>query len=200
MSPAARRELIGIGALVAGLFLALTLLPLPVTGRLGHSVGEFLRKTFGIGAALLPVLGIGWALAAFERLGTLSTARTASLVAALMLLIPYGVGIISGADAATLPANYAAWDAGQRVVGILPAFFATLMRSTVGTAGGVLVGLFVLSAAGLLTIGWHPLIVLRQRPAVPEPAPSPTRSKREQLPLGVEGDAPDPPEIGRAHV
>src|SRR5436309_5863241 len=46
--------------------------------------------------------------------------------------------------------------------------YTTLFRSlargvhqTLGTAGGVLVGLFALSALGLLTVGWHPLAMLR---------------------------------------
>jgi len=168
VSPAARRELIGIGALVAGLFLGLTLLPIPVTGRFGLGLGSFLLKVFGVGAVLLPIIGIGWALAAFERLGTLSTGRAAGLVAALMLLIPYGIGIFS----AELPANYASWSPTQRMVGILPALIANGMRSAVGTAGAVLVGVFALSAACLLTIGWHPLIVLRQR------TPAPTSMER----------------------
>src|SRR5207247_4866675 len=39
--------------------------------------------------------------------------------------------------------------------------------SAVGTAGGVLIGLFALSALGSLTIGWHPLVALRTREAGP---------------------------------
>jgi S-DNA-T family DNA segregation ATPase FtsK/SpoIIIE len=178
VSPAARRELIGIGALAAGLFLGLTLLPLPVTGSWGHGLGQVLLKAFGIGAVLLPILGVGWALAAFERLGPLSTGRTAALVAGLILLIPFTIGIVSGS--ASLPANYAAWTGGQRMVGILPALLAEITLNAVGTAGGVLVALFALSALGLLTIGWHPLVVLRQRAAEPQPTPAkPSRARRE---------------------
>ena len=194
MSPAARRELIGIGALIAGLFLGLTLLPLPVTGRWGRGTGELLLRLFGIGAVLLPVLGVGWALAAFERLGSLSTGRAAALVAGLALLIPYGIGVFAGGSQEPLPANYAAWTAGRRAVGILPAFLAETTRSAIGTAGGVLVLLFALSALGLLTIGWHPLVVLRQRAAAPAPAepkgPIVTKPRREVEP----DDAPEPVE------
>jgi len=194
VSPAARRELIGIGALIAGLFLGLTLLPLPVTGRWGRGTGELLLRLFGIGAVLLPVLGVGWALAAFERLGSLSTGRAAALVAGLALLIPYGIGVFAGGSQEPLPANYAAWTAGRRAVGILPAFLAETTRSAIGTAGGVLVLLFALSALGLLTIGWHPLVVLRQRAAAPAPAepkgPIVTKPRREVEP----DDAPEPVE------
>jgi S-DNA-T family DNA segregation ATPase FtsK/SpoIIIE len=178
VSPAARRELIGIGALSVGLFIGLTLLPLSVTGRVGQGTGQLLLKAFGIGAILLPVLGIGWALAAFERLGTLSTGRTAALVAGLVLLIPYGIGVLT--RPALFPANYAAWTTGQRLVGIFPGFLAETIRSAVGTAGGVLVGLVALSALSLLTVGWHPLVVLRQRAApAPEPAPRSSKARRE---------------------
>jgi len=75
----------------------------------------------------------------------------------------------------------------------------------VGTAGGVLVGLFALSALGLLTIGWHPLVVLRQRAAedaTPVPGrPKPRRDAAPQpdtaVPVGAEvgqpsGDASSP--------
>jgi DNA segregation ATPase FtsK/SpoIIIE, S-DNA-T family len=37
------------------------------------------------------------------------------------------------------------------------------VHQALGTAGGTLIGLFALSALGLLTVGWHPLVVLRTR-------------------------------------
>src|SRR5881409_1694484 len=37
------------------------------------------------------------------------------------------------------------------------------VHQAVGTAGGTLVGLFALSALGILTVGWHPLVALRTR-------------------------------------
>ena len=187
MSPAARRELIGIGALVAGLFLGLTLLPLPVTGRWGQGLGALLLKAFGVGAVLLPVIGVGWALAAFERLGSLSTGRAAGLIAVLMLLIPYGLGIFVAID---LPANYASWTPAQRMVGLLPAFLANGIRGAVGTAGAVLVGVFALSAACLLTIGWHPLVVLRQRKAVADREPPPRARAEAMAAVEEPADAP----------
>jgi S-DNA-T family DNA segregation ATPase FtsK/SpoIIIE len=196
VSPAARRELIGIGALSAGLFIGLTLLPLPVTGRIGQGLGHLLLKAFGIGAVLLPVLGIGWALAAFERLGSLSTGRAAALVAGLVLLLPYGIGVLTSQD--PLPANYGGWTTGQRLIGIFPAFLAETIRGAVGTAGGVLVGLVALSALGLLTVGWHPLVVLRQRGATSDAPAAPTKpakARRELpalIPVTPAGDADVP--------
>src|SRR5581483_4158903 len=145
MNAKARSELIGIGALVIGLFLGLTVLRLPVTGTWGDRLGALLWRLFGLGAAVLPLAGVGWALAAFERFGTLSSGRAAALGAGLLLLLPYGIGIALGAR---FPADYAAW---------------TPLERPVGTAGGALVGLFALSALGILTVGWHPLVVLRSR-------------------------------------
>ena len=64
MNRKARQELIGIGALVIGLFLGLTLLRLSLTGSWGEQLGSRLWRLLGAGSLLLPVLGIGWALAA----------------------------------------------------------------------------------------------------------------------------------------
>jgi DNA segregation ATPase FtsK/SpoIIIE-like protein len=162
VNPKARAELIGVGALVLGLFVGLTLLPLPLTGRWGHVIGSGLWRFFGMGAALLPVVGVGWALAAFDRLGALSTGRAAGLVAGLMVLIPYGIAIVGRVPVVTLPADYALWSTGQKLVGMLPAFFASVITGTVGTGGGVLAGVFALSALGIMTVGWHPLAALRR--------------------------------------
>jgi DNA segregation ATPase FtsK/SpoIIIE, S-DNA-T family len=177
MNKRARSELVGIGALVVGLFLGLTLLRLPITGSWGAAIGSRLWRMWGVGAAFLPVLGIGWALAAFERLGSLSAARAAALGVGLIVLLPYGIGTLSGAS---FPLDYALWTPTQTLVGQLPAWLAHSVHQTVGTAGGMLVGLFALSALGLLTVGWHPLVVLRARTASGDPR-APAKAKREQL-------------------
>ncbi len=97
MTQKARQELVGIGALVVGLFLGLTLLRLPITGSWGERIGSLLWRVFGAGSSLLPVLGIGWALAAFQRLGTLSAPRAAALGGGLVVLLPYGIATVTGA-------------------------------------------------------------------------------------------------------
>src|SRR6266540_4453587 len=160
MNRKARQELVGIGALVVGLFLGLTLLRLPITGSWGEQIGSRLWRVFGAGVVLLPVLGVGWALAAFERLGRLSPGRAAALGVGLIVLLPYGIGTITEGGA-SFPPGYAAWSPTQRLVGVVPALLARGVHQAVGTAGGALVGLFALSALGILTIGWHPLAMLR---------------------------------------
>jgi S-DNA-T family DNA segregation ATPase FtsK/SpoIIIE len=158
MNPKARNELIGVAALLLGLFFGLTLLQLPLTGSWGRSIGGMLWDLFGLGAVVLPVLGIAWALAAFERLGPLSWGRAAALGAGLILLVPYGIAIGIGP---VFPSDHAQWSAAQKLVGLFPAFLASGIQGAVGTAGGVLVGLFALSALGIVTVGWHPLAMLR---------------------------------------
>ena len=161
MKSRARQELIGIGALAVGVFLGLTLLGTPLTGSWGSRVGHGLWKLLGAGAVLLPALGIGWALAAFNRLGPLSGPRAAALGSGLVLLLPYGIATGGGVRLEDLRADYGAWSASQRLAGLLPGYLAAVVHGALGTAGGALVGLFVLSALGLLTVGWHPLAVLR---------------------------------------
>ena len=160
MNAKGRQELIGIAALLVGLFLGLTLLPVALTGSWGRTIGSSLWQVFGLGAVVLPILGVVWALAAFERLGALSWGRAASLCAGLVLLVPYGIAIAIGPH---FPADYANWTHTERLVGLFPGFLANGLEGAIGTAGAVLTGLFALSALGILTVGWHPLTVLRQR-------------------------------------
>ncbi len=160
MNSKARPELIGIAALLVGFFLGLTLLPVALTGSWGRTIGNALWQLFGVGAIVLPILGVGWALAAFERLGALSWGRAAVLGAGLVLLIPYGIALAIGP---TFPPDYTNWTRSERLVGLFPGFLANGVQGAVGTAGAVLAGLFALSALGVLTIGWHPLTLLRTR-------------------------------------
>ncbi|PYP69643.1 MAG: cell division protein FtsK [Gemmatimonadetes bacterium] len=186
MNPKARQELIGIGALVLGVFLGLTLLPTPITGALGRGLGLGLWKVFGAGAVLLPVLGVGWVLGAFDRLGSLSGPRAAALGAGLVLLLPYGIGVFTGVGHGSLPPDYARWTASQRLAGLGPGTLASAVHAAVGTAGGILFGLFALSALGIFTVGWHPLTVLRS----PETGNGKRETERPAKPKLVERDQP----------
>src|SRR6478609_2348440 len=94
MSSDSRRRLGAITALVVGLFVGLTLLPFPLTGPFGHWLGEKLREFLGAGALGIPLLGIGLALAGFERLGNLDMKRSAFLIVGLSILLPYLAGVL----------------------------------------------------------------------------------------------------------
>jgi len=177
-----RQELIGVGALVAGVFLGLTLLGTGLTGSWGGAIGTGLWEALGIGAVLLPVLGIGWAVAAFGRLGSLSALRAAALGAGLVLLLPYGVAIAAGLRIDDLRPSYASWTSAERLAGLLPAYIAAGVAGAIGTAGGALAGLFAMSALGILTVGWHPLVVLRQRERTPKPRAEREREREREEP------------------
>jgi S-DNA-T family DNA segregation ATPase FtsK/SpoIIIE len=161
VTPRVREELVGVGALLVGVFLGLTLLGTGVTGSWGRGLGLGLWKFFGVGAVLLPALGVAWALAAFERLGGLTALRAAALGAGLVVLVPYGIGIATDVRLTDLAAEYSSWTTSQRLIGLFAGFVASGIHGAIGTAGGALVGLFALSALGILTVGWHPLVVLR---------------------------------------
>jgi hypothetical protein len=174
VNPRARAELGGIGALVVGLFLGLTLAPWHVTGNIGAAVGSGLWKVFGVGSIVIPVLGLGWALAAFGRLGSVSSPRAAILGTGLIVLQPYAVAVVSGVAVTSAP-DYAVWSSSQRLIGLVPAFLVEGVERSTGPAGATLIGLFALSALGVFTVGWHPLALLRagrdaQRPAKGERA------------------------------
>src|SRR5882672_2303711 len=166
MNHKARQELIGIAALLVGVFLGLTVLPPPValTGSWGRTIGGALWQLFGLGAVVVPILGVAWALAAFERLGALSWGRAASLGAGLILLIPYGIAVAIGP---AFPADYTSWTRTERLVGLFPAFLASGLQGAIGTAGAVLIGVFALSALGIITVADSANTPISTAPAVP---------------------------------
>ena len=189
MNPKARQELIGIAALLVGFFVGLTLLPVSLTGSWGRAIGSGLWQLFGVGAIVVPILGVGWALAAFERLGALSWGRAAVLGAGLVVLVPYGIAVAIGP---TFPPDYGNWTRTERLVGLFPGFLANGVEGAIGTAGAVLAGLFALSALGIVTVGWHPLMMLRQREAesARRDAEKPARESRSKA-----VEEPDEPRI-----
>src|SRR5438093_3221829 len=115
-----RRRFGAITALVIGLFVGLTLLPLAVTGPIGQSLGQMLWRVLGAGALGIPVLGIGLALAGFERLGTLDMKRSASLIVGLSALLPYLGGVVLHVSVRDLNNQTLL----GRLVGVVPGFFA----------------------------------------------------------------------------
>jgi S-DNA-T family DNA segregation ATPase FtsK/SpoIIIE len=153
----ARRRLGAVTALVLGLFVGLTLLPLPITGPVGHEIGRGLWQMLGAGALGIPLLGVGLALAGFDRLGSLDMKRSAVLIVGLSLLIPYLIGVLARVGRTDLDIDVAQRGFAARMVGILPGFFAETISDKVGLAGAVLLGFLALSALTLATFAWHPL-------------------------------------------
>lgn len=152
-----RRRLGAITALVAGLFVGVTLLPVSATGPVGHSIGHGLWQMLGAGALGIPLLGIGLALAGFDRLGKLDMKRSAILIAGLSLLVPYVVGVLTGVDRTDFDPALGDRSFAASVVGWLPGFFADTIAGAIGPLGAVLLGFLALSTLTLATFAWHPL-------------------------------------------
>ena len=157
MSTDSRRRMGALTALVLGLFVGLTLLPIPITGPVGRYIGHGLWQILGAGALGIPLLGAGLALAGFDRLGSLDMKRSAVLIVGLSLLIPYLVGVMTHVGRTDLDIDVAQRGFAARIVGVLPGFFAEVISGKVGVAGAVLLGFLALSALTLATFAWHPL-------------------------------------------
>lgn len=177
-----RRRLGALAALGLGLFLGLTLMPIPVTGQVGDFLGTQLWRMLGVGALSLPVLGVALALAGFDRLGLLDMKRAALLIVGIGLLVPYLVGIFGRVTTGNLsdPASTLG-----RMVGWLPGFFAIYVPSYIGVAGAAIAGFLALSAITLVTLAWHPLQRL-ERGAVPATAVPEATAKAERKPKAAE--------------
>jgi S-DNA-T family DNA segregation ATPase FtsK/SpoIIIE len=186
MSADSRRRLGAITALVAGLFVGLTLLPLPLTGPIGRALGARLVEYLGAGALGIPLLGIGLALAGFERLGTLDMKRAACLIIGLSVLLPYLAGVFGHVRVEDLNRR----DFLGSFVGAVPGFFAVSIARGIGPAGAMLAGFLALSALTLATFAWHPLQRLERQPAAP-------RGSAGRNTMSGEGDAAEPAREGR---
>jgi S-DNA-T family DNA segregation ATPase FtsK/SpoIIIE len=161
-----RRRLGALTALVVGLFLGLTLLPVEITGPVGGYIGHALWQLLGAGALGIPLLGIGLALAGFDRLGGLDMKRSAVLIVGLSVLVPYVVGVLTRVTPGDLDLDVAQRGFAARTVGLVPGFLAETISGKIGLAGAVLLGFLGLSALTLATFAWHPLQRLEAKPKV----------------------------------
>lgn len=166
MKPEDRRRLGALAALVAGVFLGLTLVRAVPTGPLGRGLGELLWRTLGGGAIGLPLLGFGLALAGFDRVRRLDMKRMGFLVGGLALLVPFTLGVVANPAPSVFDPPLSEWDWWPaRVTGILPGFLARGVIQLVGQPGGLLLGFLALSALTLATLAWHPLQRLEKQGA-----------------------------------
>jgi len=156
-APRGGRRLGAITALVLGLFVGLTFLPTPLTGPVGKYLGQGLWRMLGAGAIGIPLLGLGLALAGFDRLGKLDMKRSAILIMGLSVLLPYLIGVLTGVSRTDLDLDVGEQGLATSLVGWLPGFFAETISGKVGMLGAVLLGFLALSALTLATFAWHPL-------------------------------------------
>ena len=157
MTAESRRRFGALAALIAGLFVTLALLLHKQTGWLGTVLGDALWSALGVGAAGIPLLGFGIALAGFDRLPRLDMKRAALLMGGLAVLVPFVLGAILQPPSGAFdpPLVERSWQA--RSVGLLPAFLSEGAVQLVGTAGALLLGFLALSGLTLATFAWHPL-------------------------------------------
>ncbi len=176
MSEEGRRHLGAIIALVLGSFTGLTLLPVHLTGPIGEWLGNALWQALGVGALGFPLLGLGLALAGFNRLPALDMKRVAVLVAGLAALIPFLIGVVTDVR----PQTYDIGDLPERLTGVVFGFASFYVVQAIGLAGGLLLGFALLCALTIGTIAWHPLRRLATAPsaAAAPPVPEATRPRR----------------------
>ncbi len=176
-----RRRLGAISALVIGCFLGLTLLPLSFTGPVGDWLGRALWQVLGAGALGLPLLGAGLALAGLDRLPRLDMKRMGLLAGGLCVLVPYFIGVATRVTQVDLDPSFAERSLAAQATGLLPGFFAILVREWVGVAGALLLGFLALSALTLITFAWHPLQRLERHPGEAQDA-APIVEERRRRP------------------
>ena len=198
-----RRRLGAISALVIGCFLGLTLLPVSFTGPVGDWLGRALWQLLGAGALGLPLLGAGLALAGLDRLPRLDMKRMGLLAGGLCVLVPYFIGVATRIGQADLDPAFADRSLAAQATGLLPGFFAILVREWIGVAGALLLGFLALSALTLITFAWHPLQRLERHggddaqalPVVEERRRRPRRAVTAEEPAGdpAPDDVVEPP-------
>ncbi len=169
MTPGDRRRLGAIAALVLGLFVGLCLVPAVPTGVMGRALGRFFWRMLGAGAVGLPLVGIGLALAGFERLPRLDMKRVALLLGGLSVLAPFVAGVLASAVPADFDPPLEDWSLSARATGLVPGLLAYGVTGLVGKTGALLLGFLALSALTILTIAWHPLRRLERSEVVPAP-------------------------------
>jgi S-DNA-T family DNA segregation ATPase FtsK/SpoIIIE len=149
----------------------------------------------GAGALGIPLLGIGLALAGFDRLGKLDMKRSAILIIGLSVLVPYLIGVLTGVGRIDLDPDVGERGFAASVVGWFPGFFAEMITDKVGVLGAVLFGFLALSALTLATFAWHPLQRL-ERSGAGEAAEerSPGKAERRRRAVGDAAGAEPPPE------
>ncbi len=204
IDPRTKDDLWAIGALLAGLFLALATAPgVALTGPAGVALGAGLRTLFGAGSAALPLIPLFWAVALFGHLDRGLGRRVTILFAGLAITVPFALGVgfqtwesvaHAALSAGALP-EYPAW------VGLLGGFLAFELR-VIGPVGEGLLAVGAFSGLTIATVGWNPLGVLRKREkqvadgslqvaGTTEPAPEPQPA---ELPDDVFATSDEPEE------
>jgi DNA segregation ATPase FtsK/SpoIIIE, S-DNA-T family len=191
-----RRELLAIGALLVGLFLGIALVAPSLTGPVGRFLGPRLVKWLGVGAVVLPGVGLATGLVGLGWVRGIDLRRTAILGGGMILLAPYMVGIVAlvRQRGEGFPPTWAEWSFLQQSVGIVPAMLVAGAREVVGTAGAVVLGLLAASGLTLVTLDWHPF--RRRQAELGGPAGRRAGGPRAPGPDFTDGDDDDLAPVG----
>ena len=82
-----------------------------------RALGESLWRILGGGAVGLPLLGLGLALAGFDRVPRLDMKRMAILLGGLALLTPFTIGVISDVPPPAFDPPLSEWGLAARLTG-----------------------------------------------------------------------------------
>ncbi len=152
-----RLELEGIAALLAGVFVSLSLTPIDVTGPIGEVFGGFLWQYLGAGAVMVPASFFAVGAWGFSALDSRKLKRVVVLFGGLALLVPFTIALVMGlTSAAQLPPSHDDWGLAHRSIGLIAAPLQIAIRGAVGTGGAVITVVLGLSALSIYTSGWHP--------------------------------------------
>jgi DNA segregation ATPase FtsK/SpoIIIE, S-DNA-T family len=182
MRDALRRELLGIGWLLVGVFIAgaLAFQQVPADGScwdgrglfgpVGSCVKSGLVALVGLsGAAFVALVPIALGLYRLGRLGIASERSLVVLAGGVALLLPVLLALARGPALVDDP-----------VSGLWGNFAAYYMRRTLGTAGAWIVALLGISALMAASLAWNPIRALLG-PAVPGTKPVTGATKAEKL-------------------
>lgn len=159
-----QRILIGIGLIAVGLFTLLSLIPVElfgegavglfpsgnIAGPVGAAVAGTLVGSFGVSAAVVPLLPIIWGMWSLARIERSETGRWTLFFAILLALVPpllASFAYPAGGGAPWLAGSYGAWAGG-------------LMAGLLGWVGSALVLLLLLTVAVILILGLEPFRAL----------------------------------------
>jgi S-DNA-T family DNA segregation ATPase FtsK/SpoIIIE len=156
--------LIGIGLIAIGLFTLFSLIPVDafgaglrglfpsgnIVGPVGAMVAAGLLGSFGIAAAVVPLLAILWGVWSLGRLERSETFRWTAFFVTLLLLVPpilASLGLPAGGDSPWLAGGYGSW-------------LGDVLAAGLGWVGSSLVLLFLLVTAAILILGLEPFRAL----------------------------------------
>ena len=102
LSGRARRELTGIAAFLAAIFIILSIVPIDLTGPIGRFLGRNLWALLGAGAGFVPIAFGAVGLWGFGRIEDATIKRMAILYGGLAVLLPFTIAVLTGVSSGSV--------------------------------------------------------------------------------------------------